>query len=67
MRGHRDSVKRSKRRTLELSHLIGPRFERRLCRRNRFSGGGFGRGAQPPSECRVVDGAGFPANPLALF
>src|SRR5207244_4061149 len=25
-----------------------PRFERRLCRRNRFGGGGFGRGAEPP-------------------
>src|SRR5436309_12430945 len=27
-----------------------PRFERRLCRRNRCLGGGFGRGAKPPSE-----------------
>src|SRR2546421_2059563 len=25
-------------------------FERRLCRRNRALGGGFGRGAKPPSE-----------------
>src|SRR6266540_30298 len=25
-------------------------FERRLCRRNLFLGGGFGRGAEPPSE-----------------
>jgi len=29
-------------------------FERRLCRRNRFLGGGFGRGAKPPSE-QIID------------
>ena len=26
-------------------------FERQLCRRSRIPGGGFGRGAEPPSEC----------------
>src|SRR5262245_18126435 len=30
------------------------RSERRLCRRNRFLGGGFGRGAKPPSEPQVL-------------
>src|SRR5216117_721739 len=29
-----------------------------FCRRNEFLGGGFGRGAKPPSE--VLDGAVFP-------
>src|SRR5207249_4206531 len=28
-------------------------FERRLCRRNESLGGGFGRGAKPPSEWNV--------------
>src|SRR5437870_5258222 len=32
-----------------------PPFERRLCRRNDFWGGGFGRGAKPPSEVLVSE------------
>jgi len=32
-----------------------PRFERRLRRRNEFLGGGFGRGAKPPSEANFVN------------
>ncbi len=30
-------------------------IERRLCRRNRFLGGGFGRGAKPPSGSILWD------------
>jgi hypothetical protein len=38
--------------------VFGHAFERRLCRRNLVSGGGFGRGAEPPSEwIRAVERA----------
>jgi hypothetical protein len=46
--------------------MILPRFERRLCRRNRFSGGGFGRGAEPPSES-VRDAGKTPVERDALY
>jgi hypothetical protein len=36
------------------------RSERRLCRRNRFLGGGFGRGATPPSEVKAEDFSMYP-------
>jgi hypothetical protein len=38
------------------------RSERRLCRRNRFLGGGLGKGAPPPSEAKAEDFSMYPVS-----